>query len=250
MEAARTEEPSPHESAIPRVHPPIGVVRCARCRRVLSGRVRPSERGPERRRRRPRLPKDLVALRQAAGWIAATKFQGDRILTLLAAQTALPPDPRMWTDEQRRKHNEANDLGEWRIVEYYEGFFFLCAVAQARRWLPRTTKKATPETRAAIAEFQRVTDQATDVRDMIVHEDEYLFGRGSNAAKYRIAFKGTLDVSAHSLVARGDDYLLGGRVSVPNTTESARILLPLLDEAARRRTAEVEREAASERARG
>ncbi len=54
--AARTEEPSPHESAIPRVHPPIGVVRCSRCRRVLSGRVRPSERSPERRRRRPRLP--------------------------------------------------------------------------------------------------------------------------------------------------------------------------------------------------
>jgi hypothetical protein len=35
----------------------IAVVRCARCLRLLSGWVRPSERRPERRRRAPRLPR-------------------------------------------------------------------------------------------------------------------------------------------------------------------------------------------------
>lgn len=58
VEAARTEELSSDESAIAslpcRLAPPIGVARCVRCGRVLSGRVRPSERSPERRRRRPR----------------------------------------------------------------------------------------------------------------------------------------------------------------------------------------------------
>jgi hypothetical protein len=34
----------------------IANLRCARCGRVLSGRVRPSERSPERHRRRPRQP--------------------------------------------------------------------------------------------------------------------------------------------------------------------------------------------------
>jgi hypothetical protein len=57
-EAARPEVLSPHESSIPSVKTSVDVLRCARCRRVLSGRVRPSERSPERQRpRAPRLPR-------------------------------------------------------------------------------------------------------------------------------------------------------------------------------------------------
>lgn len=58
VEAARTEESPSHESAVsslgPGLHLAIGVVRCACCGCVLSGRVRPSERSPVRRSRRPR----------------------------------------------------------------------------------------------------------------------------------------------------------------------------------------------------
>ncbi len=55
-EVARAEDVSPHESDISKIRVHIEVVRCARCHRVLTGRVRPSERSPDRRRRRPRLP--------------------------------------------------------------------------------------------------------------------------------------------------------------------------------------------------
>lgn len=72
VEAALPEDLPPHDTALPSLpralpplgasplrasRPPLGVVRCARCRCVLSGRVRPSERSPaSRRRRRPRPP--------------------------------------------------------------------------------------------------------------------------------------------------------------------------------------------------
>ena len=56
-EGARTEEVSADESSESKVERSIAVVRCAGCGRVLSGRVRPSERSPERHRgRRPRTP--------------------------------------------------------------------------------------------------------------------------------------------------------------------------------------------------
>ena len=56
VEAPVTEEVSFHASGEFKKHQSIAVVRCACCGRVLSGRVRPSERSPARRRRRPRLP--------------------------------------------------------------------------------------------------------------------------------------------------------------------------------------------------
>ena len=57
MEGTRTEEVGSDESSESKVERSIAVVRCAGCGRVLSGRVRTSERSPERRRgRRPRLP--------------------------------------------------------------------------------------------------------------------------------------------------------------------------------------------------
>jgi hypothetical protein len=56
VEAARTEEVCSDESTVPKSDRGIAVVRCASCGRVLSGRTRPSERSPERRRRRPRVP--------------------------------------------------------------------------------------------------------------------------------------------------------------------------------------------------
>lgn len=72
VEAPRTKEVVPHDSqpdsrphSQSQSHPhcqPIAVRRCARCGRVLSGRMRPSERSPERRRRRrPRLPSHVRA---------------------------------------------------------------------------------------------------------------------------------------------------------------------------------------------
>jgi hypothetical protein len=59
VEAARTEEIPTDESSEAKVPKRIAVVQCASCGRVLSGRVRPSERSPERhrRRRRPRAPR-------------------------------------------------------------------------------------------------------------------------------------------------------------------------------------------------
>ena len=56
VEAARIEEIPTDESSEPKLPRRIAVVRCASCGRVLSGRVRPSERSPERRRR-PRVPR-------------------------------------------------------------------------------------------------------------------------------------------------------------------------------------------------
>jgi hypothetical protein len=57
VETARTEESPTDESSEPKLPSRIAVAQCASCGRVLSGRVRPSERSPERRHRRPRAPR-------------------------------------------------------------------------------------------------------------------------------------------------------------------------------------------------
>jgi hypothetical protein len=55
-EATRIEEIPTDESSEPKLPRHIAVVRCAGCGRALSGRVRPSERSPARRRG-PRVPR-------------------------------------------------------------------------------------------------------------------------------------------------------------------------------------------------
>jgi hypothetical protein len=183
-------------------------------------------------------PSIELSLRYSREWVASSIFQGERLTALLTAQLAAGPDPTKWTPEEWSAFNRANRLGEDQIVEDLEGFFFVCALARARGWLKLAA--AWHPIEAAVNAFLDATPHVVDVRDMRVHEDEYLGGGGRNAARYEIPITSGMTATAHSIVVRGnDEYLIGGRVDLARTLGALRRLEPVLVDARKQQAAPV-----------
>ena len=179
------------------------------------------------------LPPLTVILRQSDGWLNAAIFQGARLMRLIDAQAAAG-DASTWTEDARQAFNAANGLGDDHLVEDYEGYFFLCAVRQTRRWF-EIVKVACPSLKDAVEEFETATAHAVDLRDMREHEDEYLAGGGKKSAEYLYTYGSPplFETSAHSIVVHGDDYVLGGRLSLARALAALRKVQPAVERARR-----------------
>jgi hypothetical protein len=180
-------------------------------------------------RQRPTPPPSVV-LDQADGWLRAALFQGERLWERLERQKALPWQRASFTPEQQAFH-ETNFLGI-HLVESYEGYFLVCAVRQLLRWLAML-KVNEPSLATAIHAFEDATPHAVDLRDMLEHEDEYLANAGKKPQRYHFPDPHFGGIAASSIKVTGtDDYLIGGRFSVPATLAALRTLLPHVTKAA------------------
>jgi hypothetical protein len=170
----------------------------------------------------------LVLLR-ARFAISGSIFQGVRLMALVESQKAYPARPETWTAQQVRDFDKANRLtAEGDLVEDIEAFFFLSILRLAISWL-EPLRASFPSVAKAIDEFTTAVPHARDLRDMRVHEDDYLAGKGRVHGRYRHNFDALFETSAHSIVTCGDDYLLGGRLNVPEALSALRRLLAVID---------------------
>jgi hypothetical protein len=178
-----------------------------------------------------RTPTPEMALEQSRDWVEASIFQGDRLMRHLASQVEDPTNPKDWSREKWVAYNQANFLPGGSILEFYEGFFFIVAARQAKRWLGLAVP-LWPALASDVQAFERETTYIEEARDMLTHEDEYLIGAGKEPQNYRRSVPGVHpETSAHALVAGGNgQYWLGGRVSVPDTMKALRALHPKLAE--------------------
>ncbi len=190
---------------------------------------KPSTKKPRAKRQPIVAPRELV-LQRSDFWLCSAIYQGTRLMALVKSQTSAG-DPSKWSASQRKAFLAANRMRKDHIVEDCEGWFFVSATSQVRRWVRRVEDPA--PLRAAIAKFERATAGVSDIRDMREHEDAYLTGVGDYPKRYSVRFGGRgpmgFSTTAHAIVVRGDDYLLGGRVSVPKTLLALKVLQPLIE---------------------
>lgn len=172
--------------------------------------------------------RDMV-LHEADGWLAAAIFQGARFTAQLDDQVDPSRPPLPWTAEQWSEFNATHSFHNEHLREVYEAYFFVCAVRQAMRWLTHV-REYEPKLAADIDAFESATPHLKDLRDMREHEDEYLSGEGKKDKRddFLFLFAG-MHLTASSVAVTGDDdYLLGGRVSLPKTIAALRKIKPII----------------------
>ena len=179
----------------------------------------------------------LMFLYSSLLWSKGSYYQGKRLLAVMEENNRLYS---ITADNPDKFNLHANSINELTNIQKYEEDFFILALYNMFFYLNSVSD--------TLSGFRRIVDdlekvngigQIKDVRDMRVHIDDYIKGKGK--AKERFVYESDdelfpskpfaehlYEVDATSTIIMPGAYMIGGRINFQKTLTAIEDLLPVI----------------------
>lgn len=161
-------------------------------------------------------------------WLKAALSQGQRLLSAYTALMEFSKPGSLFLSHQEFPKEQLIELTDRYS---YEEDFFVFAFDRAIFFLKKASESFS-QFKILLDQIENVngSEQVKDIRDMRVHIDNYLAGKGKNQSRflYNIILESESyesDVDAFTSVATRDTVLIGGRIDVRKSLQAIEELL-------------------------
>lgn len=160
--------------------------------------------------------KDYMVLHTLKNWLVAICMQGERVLE---------------NSKQMEKFDQSQSYQLARIMRSPDEHFFLIATNKCLEYVAQAVNRKLVDKKSFIPLWAVTSKVVKKVRDMREHDVEYVVkGVGkkqSDFVQYLSEYSAAIDAS--STIVIDGKYLIGGLVSLVDTMEAAKALIPILD---------------------